>query len=511
MIGGQGRVLPDRVDIVVVGAGLSGIGAGYRLQTEHSDKSYVILEARDVLGGTWDLFRYPGFRSDSDMFTLGYAFKPWLGPKAIADGQTILGYIRDTAAEFGIDENIHYGVKVVSANWSTAEARWTLSLDQHGPDGVTRTTITCGFLYSCAGYYRYDQGHRPAFPGTDSFSGALVHPQFWPRDLDCAGKRVVVIGSGATAVTLVPALAHSAAHVTMLQRSPTWIGAVPLHDPVADTLRALLPAKAAHRAIRGKNIILGLAFYQFCTRAPRAARRVLTGMVARLLDDPATVREHFTPAYDPWEQRFCAAPDGDLFLALRQGRASVVTDRVDTFVPEGIRLASGRVLQADVVVTATGLQLLVFGGITLLVDGQPVDLPAQFAWRGAMISSLPNFAVCVGYTNAAWTLRADLTSRLVCEVLRHMDAHELAAVVPRPAPGLRQRPLLGLSSGYVRRSIDQFPKQGHRGPWRVHQNYLVDSVLTLRGSFARTLAGTPRSAVNHSADTAIPVDDPFTS
>jgi cation diffusion facilitator CzcD-associated flavoprotein CzcO len=490
-----GLLFPTHVDVVVVGAGLSGIGAGYRLQTEHPEKTYLILEARESIGGTWDLFRYPGIRSDSDMFTLGYPFKPWLAPKAIADGRTILGYIRETAAEFGIDRRVRLGARVVAANWSTPEARWTLTVEVRRPEGTAQRTLTCGFLYSCAGYYRYDQAYSPVFPGTDSFAGRLVHPQFWPEDLDCSGRRVVVIGSGATAVTLVPALAASAAHVTMLQRSPSWIGAVPRRDPVADALRAILPPWAAHRAIRSKNIAFGIAFYQFCTRAPRAARRLLTSAVGRQLDDRSAVREHFTPTYNPWEQRFCAAPDGDLFRAMKQGRASVVTDQVDRFVPEGIRLASGRTLPAEVVVTATGLQLLAFGGITPLVDGRPVDLARQFAWRGAMVSSLPNFAVCVGYTNASWMLRADLTSRLVCKVLRFMDAHNLAAVVPRPPPGLRERPLLGLTSGYIRRSIAEFPKQGHRGPWRVHQNYLVDSVLTLRGRLGKTLDGMPRSAV----------------
>ena len=486
--------LSEHVEVVIVGAGLSGIGAAYRLQTECPDRSYAVLEARDAIGGTWDLFRYPGVRSDSDMFTLSYPFKPWPGERSMADGDAIAAYIRETAEEFGIDRHIHLATRVVSADWSGATAGWTLTLEQTGPEGSPRRrTVTCAFLYSCTGYYDYAQGHAPTFEGAESFEGTVVHPQFWPADLDYAGKRVVVIGSGATAVTLVPAMAADAAHVTMLQRSPTWISSLPSRDRLADTIRRALPAGAAHRLVRSKNILFSVGFYHYCRRFPGSARRLLTRLNRRHLGDDQLVRDHFTPAYDPWDQRLCAVPDADLFTALRKGTADVVTDHIDTFVPEGIRLRSGRVLPADIVVTATGLQLLAFGGITASVDGQPFEPAEHVVWRGAMISDVPNFAVCVGYTNASWTLRADLTSRLVCRVLNHMRRGDLASVVPRADPALRRRPLIDLSSGYVRRSLDAFPSQGDRGPWKVRQNYLLDSAATLHTKLHRTLEGTPRT------------------
>ncbi|QFZ18198.1 flavin-containing monooxygenase [Saccharothrix syringae] len=487
---------PEHVDVVIVGAGLSGIGAAHRLRTGCPGKSVAVLEARDSMGGTWDLFRYPGIRSDSDMFTLGYPFKPWRDPKSIADGPSILSYIRETARESGVDRLVRYRTRVVAADFDTRTSRWTLTVHRRDESGaVEEGTLTCGFLYSCTGYYDYERGYDPVFPGVESFGGEVVHPQFWPEDLDYAGKRVVVIGSGATAVTLVPSMAETAAHVTMLQRSPTWIGPVPGRDKVADRLRELLPARVAHRLARGKNIAFGVAFYQFCRRWPRAARRVLTRLAGRALGDPAAVREHFTPTYDPWDQRLCAVPDSDLFRAVRAGRASVVTDHVDSFVPEGVRLRSGRVLPADVVVTATGLRLLALGGIAPSVDGREVVLSEQFLWRGAMITGLPNFAVCVGYTNASWTLRADLTSRLVCRVVDFMDERGYAAVVPTPDRALDPRPMLDLASGYVQRSIHAFPRQGDSGPWRVRQNYPLDAVATLRGDLGRQLTGTPRRPV----------------
>lgn len=474
---------PSHLDVVIVGAGLSGIGAAYRLSTEHPGRTYAILEARDAIGGTWDLFRYPGVRSDSDMFTLGYPFKPWRDAKAIADGPSIRDYIRRTAAEHDIERHIRFRTKVVAADWSTADQRWTLTLSDGG-------TLTCGFLYSCAGYYDYDRGHDPEFPGRESFAGQVVHPQFWPEDLDYAGKRVVIIGSGATAVTLVPAMADTAAHVTMLQRSPTWISPVPGRDKIADTLRAVLPADLAHKLARAKNIAFTTGFYQFCRRFPGAARSLLTKLSTKSLNDPAAVREHFTPTYDPWDQRLCAVPDADLFKAVKQGKAAVVTDHVDEFVPEGIRLKSGKVLPADVIVTATGLRLQAFGGIEPSVDGTPVELSEQFVWRGAMITGLPNFAVCIGYTNASWTLRADLSSRLVCRVLDHLDRNGFSSVVPRPDRVMAKQPLLDLASGYVQRSIGDFPGQGDRSPWRVRQNYVIDAVQTLRGEIGDQLAGT---------------------
>ncbi len=477
------------VDVVVVGAGLSGIGAAYRLQTECPDRTFVVLEAREAMGGTWDLFRYPGVRSDSDMFTLGYEFKPWRAPKSIADGTTILDYIHATAEEFGIERHIRYRTKVVGADWSSEDARWTVRLET--PEGSS--TMTCRFLYSCAGYFDYDRGHTPEFPGIEDFEGEVVHPQFWPEDLVYDDQRVVVIGSGATAVTLVPAMAERAAHVTMLQRSPTWIGAIPGRDKLADTLREKLPPRLAHRIIRSKNILFTLGFYKFCQRFPDRARSLLLGLTTKQLRDPALVEEHFTPTYDPWDQRFCAVPDADLFRCIRHGDAEVVTDHVDRFVPSGIRLKSGRVLEADIVVTATGLTLKPFGGIAPSVDGETVDLHEQFVWQGAMLTGVPNFAVCIGYTNASWTLRADLTHRLVCRVLNHLSRHDLVAAEPQPRGELEERPLLDLSSGYIQRAIDQFPRQGDRGPWRVRQNYLLDSVTTLNRRLESSMEFTPRS------------------
>lgn len=484
--------LPSHVDVVVVGAGLSGIDAGYRLQTECPDRSYLLIETRESIGGTWDLFRYPGVRSDSDMFTLGYPFKPWRGDKSIADGSSILAYVKETAAEFGIDEHIRFGTKVVSADFSRAESRWTLSLERRTSAGVEQVSMTCDFLYSCAGYYDYDQTYAPVMPGIADFAGQVVHPQFWPEDLAYAGKRVVVIGSGATAVTLVPSMAEEAAHVTMLQRSPTWISAVPGHDKQADQIRAVLPAGLAHRVIRAKNIAFTTGLYQFCRRAPLRARKMFLGLNTKILGDAQLVADHFTPSYNPWDQRLCAVPDADLFTAIKRGDAEVVTDTIDTFVPEGIRLSSGRVLPADVVVTATGLQLLAFGGIAPSVDGTTVALDEQFVWQGAMVTGVPNFAVCIGYTNASWTLRADLSSRLVCKVLNWMEEHSFGAVEPVPDRALEERPMLDLASGYVKRSIAAFPRQGDRGPWRVRQNYVLDSVTTMRTDLNKTLRGTPQ-------------------
>jgi cation diffusion facilitator CzcD-associated flavoprotein CzcO len=476
------------VDVVIVGAGLSGIGAACRLQAECPDRSYVVLEMRDDLGGTWDLFRYPGIRSDSDMFTLSYPFRPWREPKALADGPSILEYVRETAREYRVDRHIRFGTRVVAADWSGVDACWTLSLREKGPDGsTTESTLTCGFLYACAGYYDYDHPHEPDIAGIEDFDGDLVRPQHWPEDLAYADKRVVIVGSGATAVTLAPAMSADAAQVTVLQRSPTWIAAVPGADRFADRLRAVLPARAAHRLIRLKNIVRQQAVYAFCTRWPGLARRLLLGVTAKALRSQDLVEQHFTPAYDPWEQRFCVVPDGDLFRAIRKGRVAMVTDRIDRLVPEGVQLASGRVLPADVVVLATGLRMLPFGGIRPSVDGVPVDLHEQFVWQGAMLTGLPNFAVAVGYVNASWTLRADLTSRLVCRVLNEMARRGATSVVPVPDGPLQRRPLLPLSSGYIQRALGDFPHQGDRGAWRVRQNYLVDAATTMRRRLDRTL------------------------
>ncbi len=479
-------------DVVVVGAGLSGIGAACRLSKECPDRSYVVLEARDAIGGTWDLFRYPGIRSDSDIFTLSYPFRPWRGPQAIADGASVLRYIQDTAAEYGVDQHVRFRTKVLAADWSSVEGRWTLTVAESAADGsVTQSTTTCRFLYSCTGYYDYERGHEPVFAGIDDFAGRVVRPQFWPEDLDYSGKRVVIIGSGATAVTLAPELGAEAAHVTMLQRSPSWIGAVPGTDRLADRLRRFLPAGLAHRIIRVKNILRVQAFYTLCKRSPGLARRLLLAITAKAVRSRELVDEHFTPRYDPWDQRFCVARDGDFFRAVRRGRLDVVTDVIDRFVPEGIQLVGGRLLEADVVVMATGLEVLLGGGVAPTVDGDEVDLSEQYLWQGAMLTTLPNFAMAVGYINASWTLRADLTSRLVCRVLNEMARRDAVSVVPVLDREVQPRPLLPLSSGYIQRAADQMPRQGDSGPWRVRQNYLIDSATTMRRDLDKTLRFEP--------------------
>ena len=478
----------DHLDVVIVGAGLSGIGAAYRVATELPGRSFAVLEARSAIGGTWDRFRYPGVRSDSDMFTLGYPFRPWTEAKAIADGASILTYVRKTAEDPRIRDSIRFHTKLIGAAWSSEDARWTLELDVTDDGGSTeRRRLTCGFLYLCSGYYNYDRGYEPSFPGSESFRGEIVRPQFWPEDLDYAGRRVVVIGSGATAVTLVPSMAKDAAHVTMLQRSPTYITAVPSRDTFSDAARRYLPAGVAHHVARAKNVLFTLAFYQLCRRRPETVRKLIRTRTARILGDEKMVDENFTPAYNPWDQRLCVAPGADLFKALKSGKASVVTDTIDTFTPDGIRLASGQELQADIVVTATGLSMLPLGGATFTVDGRPVNLGGSWVYRGLMVSGVPNLALCVGYTNASWTLRADLSSRYVCRLIRYMDRHGYGYGAPVVDGGMKARPILDLTSGYVQRAVSAFPKQGDRQPWMMRQNYLLDAPTALRGNLAKNM------------------------
>ncbi len=471
----------EHVDVLIVGAGLSGIGAAHHLQANCPGKSYAILESRDAIGGTWDLFRYPGIRSDSDMFTLGYSFRPWTAAKSIADGPAILDYVRDTASEAGIDRHIRFGHRVTHVEWSSPEARWAITAQR--TDSGETVEMTASFIFSCTGYYRYDEGFTPRFPGLDRFGGKLIHPQHWPEDYDYAGKRVVVIGSGATAVTLVPAMAETAGHVTMLQRSPSYIMALPGEDAIANALRRVLPSKAAYAAVRWKNVITQGIFFNLSRRAPKLIKGLIARMVQRQLPENVPLDPHFTPTYNPWDQRVCLVPDGDLFTALRTGKASVATDTIETFTENGITLTSGAELEADVIVTATGLNLLALGGMEIAVDGREVVLNETLGYKGMMFSDVPNLAVALGYTNASWTLKCDLTCEYVCRLLNHMDAHGYGQVTPRNHDAnLETLPFIDLKSGYVARSIDQFPRQGVRAPWRLYQNYARDILMLKRGA-----------------------------
>jgi cation diffusion facilitator CzcD-associated flavoprotein CzcO len=471
----------DHVDVLIVGAGLSGIGAAHHLQRDCPGKSYAILEARDAIGGTWDLFRYPGIRSDSDMFTLGYSFRPWTEAKAIADGPSILEYVRGAARDGDIERHIRFGHRVTRATWSSADARWTVTA-QRADTGET-VTLTAAFVFGCTGYYRYDAGYMPDFPNADAFTGTLIHPQHWPEDLDYTNKRVVVIGSGATAVTLVPAMVDTgAAHVTMLQRSPTYIMTLPGEDPIAKVVRRVLPEKQAYTFLRWKNVAAQGLFFQLSRRAPGLIKRVVAATVKRQLPDDVPLDPHFTPRYDPWDQRVCLVPDGDLFTALRSGRAAIVTDRIASFTPDGLRLESGQELQADIIISATGLQLQALGGIAFEVDGQAIDLAQAVGYKGMMFTGIPNLALALGYTNASWTLKCDLTCEYVCRLLNHMDAHGYRRVMPRPLPpGEETLPFIDLQSGYVQRALSAFPRQGTRAPWRLYQNYARDIMLLRRG------------------------------
>ncbi|WP_322099341.1 NAD(P)/FAD-dependent oxidoreductase [Goekera deserti] len=466
--------------MLIVGAGLSGIGAACHLTRECPDKTYAVLESREAIGGTWDLFRYPGVRSDSDMFTLGYDFRPWRSARAIADGASIREYVVDTAREHGVTEHIRFGHRVVSARWSSADARWTVTA-RHGEQTVQ---LTCSWLSVCSGYYRYDEGYTPVLPGTEQFTGQVVHPQHWPADLDVTGKRVVVIGSGATAVTLVPNLAPDAEHVTMLQRTPSYVVALPGTDPLASWLQQRLPERVAHRVVRWKNVVMTTTSYQVSRRRPELMKKLIRTGMLRQLPVGYDVDTHFSPPYQPWDQRLCLVPDGDLFRALRSGRASIATGQIETFTEHGIRLRSGEELPADVVVTATGLNLLTMGGMTVEVDGRPVEPSETVSYKGMMVSGVPNLALVIGYTNNSWTLKADLISRYVCRLIRYLDTHDLASATPVAPPEGADAPFLDLSSGYVQRSLDALPRQGSRAPWKLHQNYFRDLWLMKRGPLA---------------------------
>jgi monooxygenase len=471
----------EHFDVLIVGAGLSGIGAGYHLQQKCPTKSYVILEGRDCIGGTWDLFRYPGIRSDSDMYTLGYSFRPWTEPKAIADGPRILNYVRETAQQNGIDEKIRFNRRVKRVSWSSDEARWTVEAERKAGEGAAEIVrFTCSFLFMCSGYYRYEEGYTPEFAGTADFEGQIVHPQKWPENLDYAGKRVVVIGSGATAVTLVPELAKMAAHVTMLQRSPTYVVARPAEDALANKLRRNLSAKLAYHLIRWRNVLLGMYFFQLCRRKPERAKQLILGGIKMALGSDYDIGTHFTPRYNPWEQRLCLVPDGDLFKSIREKRASVVTNQIDTFTRNGIRLKDGSELPADIIITATGLVLQVLGGVEVSVDGRKVDFAKTLSYKGMMYSDVPNLAATLGYTNASWTLKCDLTCEYACRLINYMDRRGYKQCVAHNLdPSIKALPALDFSSGYVQRSIAKLPKQGSKRPWRLYQNYALD-IVSLR-------------------------------
>ena len=459
----------EHFDVLIVGAGLSGIGAGARLKMECPNKTFAILEGRAALGGTWDLFRYPGIRSDSDMFTLGYRFRPWNDPKAIADGPSILEYIRETAKEFHLTEKIRYNHRVKKADWSTDEARWTIEAETDA--GIVR--FTCNFLYLCTGYYDYDKGYTPEFAGMNRFRGKIVHPQKWTEDIDYTDKKVVVIGSGATAVTLVPAMAKRAAHVTMLQRSPTYIVSRPSKDLIANFLRAALPNRAAYTISRWKNVLLGMFFYAVSRKKPAAMKWLIAKGIKKELGEEAV--KDFTPSYNPWDQRLCLVPDSDLFTAIRDGKASIKTDQIETFTETGLQLKSGENLDADIIVTATGLVLKLMAGLDLVVDGKPVEMSKTLAYKGMMYSDVPNVASAFGYTNASWTLKCDLTAEYICRMLKFMDKNDFQIATPRVNDSsIEAEPVLDFNSGYVLRALDTLPRQGSKPPWKLHQNYVKD-------------------------------------
>ncbi|MBX3479971.1 MAG: NAD(P)/FAD-dependent oxidoreductase [Caulobacter sp.] len=492
----------EHFDVVIVGAGLSGVGAAKHLQDRSPGRTYVILEGRAAKGGTWDLFRYPGIRSDSDMYTLGYVFKPWKAAKAIADGPSILAYVNETAAENDIDRHIRYGHMVKRADWDSATAAWTVEAEVAGKP----VRFTCNFLFMCSGYYSYKSGYKPEFAGAADFKGTIVHPQEWPADLDHAGKKVVVIGSGATAVTLVPEMARTAAHVTMLQRSPTYVVSRPAEDPAAEWLKKTFKPMTAYRITRWKNVLLGMVFFRMARKRPERVKEQILGMVREKLGPDYDVATHFTPRYNPWDQRLCLVPDDDLFNAINTGAASVVTDHIERFTPKGILLKSGQELEADIIVTATGLNLEVLGGAQFAVDGEPVNFGDTLSYKGMMYSGVPNLASSFGYTNASWTLKADLTCAYVCRLLNHMTRTGQKIATPVRKPGDEgDEDWLDFSSGYVQRSVHLFPKQGAKAPWKQHQNYALDLMSLKFGRVddgAMIFSNPPRTAAKAAAKVA---------
>lgn len=470
----------EHVDVLVIGAGISGISAAHHLKTQCPDKSFLILEGRDSIGGTWDLFKYPGIRSDSDMYTLGFSFRPWRDPKAIADGPSIMSYLHGAVEDDGLHDKIRFGRKVVNAQWSSQAAQWTLTV--LNTQSQSEEVFTCNFVHMCTGYYNYEQGHRPAFPGEKNFKGPVIHPQFWPEDLDYENKNVVVIGSGATAVTLVPAMAEKAAKVTMLQRSPTYIVSMPAENTLANWARRNLPAKLAYGLTRWRNVLLNRIMFWYCRRYPDKAKKLLLKGVRAELPKGFDIEKHLTPHYNVWDQRVCLAPDGDFFAALRAGTADIVTDHIECFTKRGVKVKSGAEIDADIIVSATGLDLKFFGGVDIQVDNKPVLAKDTMTYKGMMFSGVPNLALSSGYTNASWTLKCDLTSAYVCRLLNHMDKKGYTQARPElDWADMEVAPLLDFTSGYVVRKLDELPKQGTVTPWRLHQNYLLDIMMLRMG------------------------------
>lgn len=468
----------DHFDVIIIGAGLSGIGAARQLQEKCPNKTFAILEGRESIGGTWDLFRYPGIRSDSDMYTMGYDSKPWLDAKAIADGPAILSYVNDAASERGLIDHIRFGHWMRGAAWSSEHGRWTIDAEL---SGGAQVDISCNMLFVCSGYYNYEHGYTPEFPGLDEFEGTVIHPQHWPQDFSYEGKRVVVIGSGATAMTLIPAMAKTASKVTMLQRSPTYVVSMPAVDPVAKVLNAVLPEKLAYRIIRWKNVQFQRYVYHQSRANPQKVKQKLLGMLRKQLGPDFNIDKHFTPSYNPWDQRLCLVPDGDLFKAIRSGKAEVITDEIDQITANGISLKSGETIEADAIVTATGLEMKVLGGATFSVDGETVKFPQTYSYKGMMFSGVPNLIYTIGYINASWTLRSELVAEFVCRLVNRMSEIGTRRCIPRLRPCDENMPehsmIADFSPGYIQRGMHLFPKQGDRDPWRNTQNYTLDKEI----------------------------------
>ncbi|MGH3724670.1 MAG: flavin-containing monooxygenase [Mycobacterium sp.] len=489
--------MSEHFDVLIIGAGLSGISAAWHVQNRCPSKSYAVLEARDDMGGTWNLFKYPGIRSDSDMYTLGFRFSPWNDSRTLADGPSILDYVHKTAANSGIDGHIKYRHKMVGAAWSNEDQRWTITVEH---DGET-VEYTSSFLFGCSGYYNYDEGYSPEFPGSADFQGQIVHPQHWPEDLDYKGKKVVVIGSGATAVTLVPAMAPDTAHITMLQRSPTYILSLPNENPIINGLRKVLPEKVAYPVARWMNIGQLIFSYQASRKFPRAARQLIMQQAKLQLPKGYDYKKHFGPKYNPWDERLCVVPNGDLYKTIRNGKADIVTDQIETFDETGIKLKSGKHLDADIIITATGLNLQFFGGIIPSVDGVPADLRSLTVYKGAMLTGIPNMAFTIGYTNASWTLKADLVSEYVCRLLNYMDENGYTTTVPELLdPTVEPLPFMEFTPGYVLRALEELPRQGSKHPWRLKQNYAYDIGMMRRSRvtegmrFGKKKASAPSSS-----------------